>query len=63
MSTTAVRKVIDIDEAAQYTGLAKHTIYKMVSQRRIPHIKLGSRVKFSLEQLDKWIAQNTVMPR
>lgn len=55
-------KVIDIDEAAQYTGLAKHTLYKMVSQRRVPYIKLGGRVKFSIDHLDKWIAQHTVMP-
>lgn len=62
MSFIMTPKVIGIDQAAQYTGLAKQTIYKMVSHRRIPHIKLGGRVKFTVEQLDKWIAKNTVMP-
>jgi excisionase family DNA binding protein len=34
----------------------------MVSQRRIPYVKVGRLVKFDVELLDKWIKQNTVMP-
>jgi excisionase family DNA binding protein len=55
-------RLISIREAAQYTGLSIHTLYAMVSQRRIPHVKMGRLVKFDLEMLDKWIKQQTVMP-
>lgn len=57
-----MRRLIDIQEAAEYTGLSPHTVYTMVSQRRIPFVKVGRLVKFDVELLDKWIKQNTVMP-
>jgi len=34
----------------------------MVSQRRIPFVKVGRLVKFDLALLDAWIAKKTVMP-
>lgn len=57
-----MRKLIPIQQAAQYTGLSPHTLYTMVSQRRIPYVKVGRLVKFDLDLLDKWIKQHTVMP-
>jgi len=55
-------KLMSIEEAAQYTGLAVNTLYKMVGQRRIPYVKVGSRLKFDVALLDGWLKQNTVMP-
>jgi len=57
-----MRRLISIRDAADYTGLSSHTIYTMVSQRRIPFVKVGRLVKFDIDLLDKWIKQNTVMP-
>ena len=57
-----MQRLVSIREAAVYTGLSPHTIYAMVSQRRIPFVKIGRLVKFDLELLDKWIKQQTVMP-
>ncbi len=56
------RRLISIQEAAQYTGLSPHTLYTMVSQRRIPYVKVGRLTKFDIGLLDAWIKQNTVMP-
>ena len=56
------RRLLSIEEAATYTGLSKNTLYKMISQRRIPYVKLGSRVKFDAGLLDDWVEQNTMMP-
>ena len=55
-------RLITIKEAADYMGLSPHTLYTMVSQRRVPFVKVGRLVKFDVELLDKWIKQNTVMP-
>ena len=55
-------RLIDIRAAADYTGLSTHTLYTMVSQRRIPFVKLGGKLLFDLALLDEWIKQNTVMP-
>ena len=58
----SMSRLVPIKEAAVYTGLSPHTIYTMVSQRRIPFVKIGRLVKFDLELLDRWIKQQTVMP-
>jgi excisionase family DNA binding protein len=55
-------RLITIQQAAGYTGLSPHTLYTMVSQRRIPYVKVGRLTKFDVGLLDAWIKQNTVMP-
>ena len=64
MNRTApmTHRIISIQEAADYTGLSVQTLYKMVSQRRIPFVKMGRLTKFDVALLDAWIKQNTVMP-
>jgi len=61
-SNTIKGRLFCINEAAAYTGLAKDTLYKMVSQRRITYIKLGGALRFDPVQLDQWIKESTVMP-
>lgn len=56
------KRLISVKEAAAYTGLSVHTLYTMVSQRRIPYVKVGRLTKFDIGLLDAWIKQNTVMP-
>jgi len=65
MKTAALSRsprLFDIQEAAQYTGVSVTTLYKWVSQRKIPHIKMERLVKFDPAGLDEWIKQQTVMP-
>lgn len=57
-----VNRLINVKEVATYTGLSIDTLYTMVSQRRIPYVKVGRLTKFDLGLLDAWIKQNTVMP-
>jgi excisionase family DNA binding protein len=56
-------RLLDIQHVATYTGLSVHTLYTMVSQRRIPFVKLGRLTKFDREELDKWIAGHSVKVR
>ena len=56
------RRLIPIDQAADYTGLSKHTLYTMVSQRRIPYVKVGRRTMFDVTRLDEWLKQHAVLP-
>lgn len=56
------RRLLNIQEVSVYTGLSVHTIYTMVSQRRIPFVKVGRLTKFDMGLLDAWIKQYTVMP-
>ncbi len=59
---TNIGRLMSIQEAAAYIGLAVPTLYTMVSQRRIPYVKVGRLTKFDLGLLDAWLKQHTVMP-
>jgi excisionase family DNA binding protein len=56
------RPLLTIEEVATYTGLSVHTLYTMVSQRRIPYVKVGRLVRFDPGHLENWLANHTVMP-
>ena len=50
-------KFLTIDEASEYTSLAKQTIYGLVSTRMIPFIKRkgSKRLYFSRNEIRDWI--------
>ena len=56
------RRLMDITEASLYIGLQVDTIYRMVSHRRIPFVKVGRRTMFDVHLLDDWLDQHTVLP-
>jgi excisionase family DNA binding protein len=47
--------LLNLIGASQKLNVSPYTLYKWVSQRRIPFIKLGSRLMFSESALDEWI--------
>jgi excisionase family DNA binding protein len=48
-------------DAAKLLRLPIGTVYALVSQKRIPHIRLGRRlVRFSEASLREWIAARSV---
>ena len=49
------QKLMTVDEAAAYLGLSVHTLYSWTSQRKVPFIKLGNRVRFDRKKLDAWL--------
>ena len=36
-----MQRLMSVKEAAKYLGVSGHTLYQMVSQRRIPYVKVG----------------------
>ncbi|MBT3182295.1 MAG: helix-turn-helix domain-containing protein [Deltaproteobacteria bacterium] len=57
-----MKHLLTVKEAAEYLRLAESTIYKMVSRRDIPFMKIGTRVIFDLEMLAEWVEAHTVQP-
>ncbi|MCO7177049.1 helix-turn-helix domain-containing protein [Sporolactobacillus kofuensis] len=41
-------------EAADYIGCHKETIYRMARRGEIPHWRIGRNVRFSKSSLDEW---------
>jgi excisionase family DNA binding protein len=58
----ALRRLVDIRVLADYLGISPDTGYTMVSQRRIPYVKIGRLLRFDLKAIDEWISKNSVMP-
>lgn len=58
-----MRKLLTMDEASEYLGISKLTLYGWVSARKLGFVKVGRLVKFKQEHLDKWIEQHTVKAR
>lgn len=46
-----------IEVATEETGLSSHSIYRLVSERKLPHSKRGGRLYFSRKALQKWIEE------
>lgn len=55
-------RLLNINEVSHLTGLSPHTLYTMVSQRRIPYVKVGRLLRFDPGHLEAWLKQHTVMP-
>ncbi len=53
--------LIGYKDAAALLGLPIGTVYALVSQRRIPHVRLGRRlVRFRRRDLQLWIQERGV---
>lgn len=46
----------DVHECASWIKKSPSTIYKLVSQREIPHIKSGKKVLFNKEDILSWLS-------
>ena len=47
------KRYVDVRKASEYTSLPVKSLYELASQGRIPSIKLGRRVLFDLNDIDK----------
>ena len=56
-------RLLTMDEASEYLGISKLTLYGWVSARKIRFVKIGRLVKFKQQDLDQWIDGHTVMAR
>ena len=54
------KRLIAINEASEYLGISKNTLYSWVSQKKISYVKVGRLTKFDLRVLDRYIDNNTV---
>ena len=54
------REVMNIRQASQYLGVSPDTLYKYVSEEKIPAFKLGNRWKFKKSILDNWMEHQSL---
>lgn len=49
------KKICDITEVASYLQVSVSEIRKLVRERKIPHFRVGNRLKFDLINVNNWI--------
>jgi excisionase family DNA binding protein len=54
-TTSNTTEWIGVDQAARHLACPKSRLYSLVSARRIPFNKDGSRVLFRRNELDEWV--------
>lgn len=56
-------KLWNVREVAEYLHLASGSIYHLLSQNRLPCIRISARcVRFDPRQIEAWVAQRTEEP-
>ena len=56
-------QLLTVEEIAEYLNLKPSTIYQWTHQGFIPHIKVGNRVRFRINHIEKWLESRTVKGR
>jgi excisionase family DNA binding protein len=59
MGMAEIREVMDIRAASAYLGVSKGTLYKYVTEEKIPAFKMGNRWKFKKTVLDQWMERQS----
>jgi excisionase family DNA binding protein len=54
-----VKEVMTLREASQYLGISPDTLYKYLSEDKIPAFKLGNRWRFKKDLLDRWMEKKS----
>jgi excisionase family DNA binding protein len=57
------RRLLTIQEAAQFLAISVSTLYGWVWQRRIPFVKIGRALRFDLRDLEAFVEVNRQVPR
>ena len=50
------------DEVARYLRVDKYTIYRLVSQKKLPAFKVGNQWRFKRSILERWIKNRMNVP-
>ncbi len=53
------KRLISVQEVSKMLDISVNTAYSMVSQRRIPFVKIGRLTKFDIERIEEWIEEHS----
>jgi excisionase family DNA binding protein len=55
------KRFMDIDELAEYLGISRWTVYKLISKRRLPFIPISKRTfRFDRLKIDQWMEKQGI---
>jgi excisionase family DNA binding protein len=51
--------LLTAEQVAHYLRVDKFTVYRLVSQKKIPAFKVGSQWRFKRRMIDAWLLKNS----
>ncbi|MHB1988132.1 MAG: helix-turn-helix domain-containing protein [Acidimicrobiales bacterium] len=58
-TTTPLSRLLDQSELAELLNITERHVRRLVSERRIPYVKVGRFVRFEPEQVQRWILDSS----
>jgi len=52
-------KLLTTEQVASYLKIDKFTVYRLVTQKKIPAFKVGNQWRFKKKMIDAWLIQNS----
>jgi len=53
------KQLLNTEEASEFLGISRHTLYEWVIQKKIPYVKVGRLTKFRLKDLEVWLTKRS----
>lgn len=57
-ATQPACRYFSVKQAAEYLGRTEKAIRHLVEDRKIPHIRIGRRIQFDRDALDRWMQRH-----
>jgi len=51
------KEICNIDELSKYLQLSASGIRKLVRERKIPHFRVGNRIRFDVKNINLWLEE------
>ncbi len=61
LALMSAKTVLDLNEAALFTGFSTAHLYRLTSGRQIPHFKKNRKLYFKKSDLEAWMCDNRVL--
>jgi len=52
-------KLLTTDQVADYLKIDKFTVYRLVTQKKIPAFKVGNQWRFKKKMIEAWLLRNS----
>lgn len=60
LTLISAKTILRADETAVFTGLSIGRIYRLTSEKEIPHYKRGNTLYFKKSELEEWMLERRV---
>jgi len=54
------KEIMNVKELAEYLGVSRSKIYKLIREKKVPASKIGRQYKFSKQVIDAWLKENLI---